>query len=133
VNDPGTAVACVRRLGHVVATLAQRRMPDGRLFDGEERLRVLAPVTRFAELVAGCLDPVRRYGAEDTTVAVALLESVAFAVRRARDPERRRVLLEHAFEIHDAFATRAPQAKRDAAAVQAALAEVTAAERERFA
>jgi len=133
VNDPGTAVACVRRLGHVVATLAQREMPDERVLDDEERLRVLVTPTRFDEIVAGCLDPVRRYGAKDATVAVALLEAVSSALRCARDPERRRVLLEHAFEIHDAFAAEAPPAKRDAAAVQAALAEATAAAAERIA
>jgi uncharacterized membrane protein len=93
VNDPTTATACVHRLGATLAQLAGRSMPDALRFDDDDVLRtvVLDPLD-FAALVESMFGPIRRYGADDADVVVAVLEAVAEAVTRTSDPERRRVL-----------------------------------------
>jgi uncharacterized membrane protein len=44
--------------------------------------------------------PIRRYGAEDADVVVAVLGAIAEATRRTTDPARRRVLRQLADEMH---------------------------------
>jgi uncharacterized membrane protein len=102
INDPHTAVACVHRLGAVLAALAARELPSPARFDEEGNLRVLAPHAGFEELARGMLDPVRRYGAGDADVATALLEAVGDALDQARDGARREALLQLGEEIRAA-------------------------------
>jgi uncharacterized membrane protein len=98
-NDPHTAVACVHRLGVVLAALAAREFPSPARFDEDGNLRVLAPCAGFEELAWGMLGPVRRYGAGDADVATALLEAVGEALDQAREGPRREVLLRLGEEI----------------------------------
>ena len=96
INDPHTAVLCVHRLGSVVATVADREMPVPERCDDEGNLRVLSPATRFADIVGGCFDPIRRYGVGDAAVVEAVLVALARGAERAGDASRRTFLLEQA-------------------------------------
>jgi uncharacterized membrane protein len=100
VNDPSTAEACVHRLGAALAQLAERSTPDSLRFDDDEILRtvVLDPLD-FAALVESMFGPIRRYGAEDADVVVAVLGAIAEATRRTTDPARHRVLRQLADEM----------------------------------
>ena len=124
VNDPKIATECVHRLGAVIAEVAGREMPSGHRYD-DDVLRVVVEPTRFEEIVASALDPVRRHGAHDAQVATAVLEGLAGAVEACTDQERRRILDEHAREVRDAFlAAGRTDSKRDLAAVEAAFGRV---------
>ncbi|MGH0030291.1 MAG: DUF2254 domain-containing protein [Myxococcota bacterium] len=127
VNDPKTAVDCVHRMGAVIAQLATRRMPSGLRTDEDGALRVTVEPTRFDDLVAVCLDPVRRHGANDAQVVVALFEAIEMGARCCLDDERRGVLAEHAREIREGFmAARRVESERDAALVEAAFGHAMA-------
>ncbi len=118
INDPRTAIACVHRLGALIATLADRQMPSPLRLDPAQRLRVMAPSADFEEVVARCLDPIRRYGGTQTEVVLAVFEALDEAGRRTLSPDRRRVLAGHAAEFHESFVS-GPPSKRDLDRVQA--------------
>ena len=100
VNDPFTAVACVHRLGAALARLADRAMPDALRYDEHDVLRtvVLDPID-FGTLVESMFGPIRRYGAKDADVMVAVLGAIAGAAARTDAPERLRALRAFAQEL----------------------------------
>lgn len=124
VNDPGTAVACVHRLGDLLARLVERAEPDGLRRDADGTLRVVAEPRRFEEIAARCLDPIRRHGGREVQVVVAVFEALGEALRRCREPGRRRILVAHVEAFRAAFRARSDAGQRDAALVAAALARV---------
>ena len=80
VNDPSTAIACIHRLGAVLAQLAAREFPSPYRLDETGTLRVVARVSRFEEMLIGMLAPIRRYGAGDAEVCLALLAAIGQAL-----------------------------------------------------
>ncbi len=122
INDPATAVACIHRLGGLLARLGDRRMPSGRRLDDEGRLRVVVAPTRYAEIVGSCFDSIRRYGAGDPDVVVALFDAIHDAATTELSPDRASVLEEQAAELCAARAREEDGSKRDAARVEAAHA-----------
>jgi uncharacterized membrane protein len=124
VNDPGTAVACVHRLGDLLARLVDRAEPDGLRRDADGTIRLVAEPRRFEEIAARCLDPIRRYGGTEVQVVVAVFEALGEALRRCREPGRRRILLSHVEAFHAAFRSRSDPGRRDAALVARALARI---------
>lgn len=130
VNDPNTAVACVHRLGAVLAQVVDRKMPSPLRADANGTPRVAASSTTFDDIVASCLDPVRRYGGQDARVVTATLSALRGAILRSAHAGRRELLLEHAHEWAAEFARCSSASKRDRTEVDAALGGVQrAAER----
>lgn len=103
VNDPRTAIDCTRRLGALIAAVANREMPARARHDDDGRLRVIAPVPTFEELVGSCLDPIRRYGGGQTAVAEALLDVTSRAGIDCRDAGRREVLRAYLDHVRDTY------------------------------
>lgn len=88
INDALTAMVCVDRLGSSLRRLAQRRMPSATRYDGEGRLRVVAPKVTFPGLVEAAFNQIRQNGCGQVAVAIRLLEAMAIigdAARRKRD------------------------------------------------
>lgn len=122
VNDPKTAVECIHRLGGVVAQLTDRSMPSEFRHDSTGRLRVIVAPTRFEAVVASCFDAIRRHGAHDPQVVVALLDAIATSVRVCSSAERLGVLEEHVREACGAFeGSRGSASKRDRLQVERAF------------
>lgn len=96
VNDPFTAVACVDRLGAALCRLAQREMPSSGRLDGENKLRVIAPITTFTDIADAAFDQVRQSARTNAAVTIRLLESIAVVANFARRSEDRAVLRRHA-------------------------------------
>ncbi|MEP6551335.1 MAG: DUF2254 domain-containing protein [Gemmatimonadales bacterium] len=96
INDPFTAVACVDRLGAALSRLAQREMPSPFRHDGENKLRVVAPATAFADFADAAFDQVRQYARSSAAVTLRLLETIAVVAEFAHRPEDRAVLRRHA-------------------------------------
>ncbi len=101
VNDPGTAIACVHRLGNALAKLAARPLPGPIRLDADGVVRLVTNPRSFAELARDVIGPVRRYGAGDADVALALLQVLAGAAERARDAKRLAALAELADEVRE--------------------------------
>jgi uncharacterized membrane protein len=126
INDPNTAIACVHRLGAVLADVACREMPSPRRLDDSGRLRLVTRATRFSDIASSCLDPIRRYGARDAAVVEAALAALGAASDRCPDPRRRACLREHAREWGEAFArSDLPRTERERARVAASLARLS--------
>lgn len=72
VNDPTTAVDAVGHLSVVMASLAQRSL-DHRLYqDGSGTVRLGIPRPVFDEYLRMCVNQIRRFGAAEPAVLVAL-------------------------------------------------------------
>ncbi|MEF7612505.1 DUF2254 domain-containing protein [Aquincola sp. MAHUQ-54] len=87
VHDPSTAIACIHRLGHLLALLAAREMPQPeRLVDG--RLRLVVPAPRFGELLHAAFDPLVRHIGSHAEVYAAVVRMQARIGSFARDTTR---------------------------------------------
>lgn len=77
INDPFTAMACIRWLGDGISQAAQREMPSRFRYDKEEKLRIVAKVATFEGLADAAFNAIRQYGAISPSVALCLLETLA--------------------------------------------------------
>lgn len=128
INDPKTAVECVDRIGGVMRQLAKREFPSGLRLDDEGTLRVVVEPTRFEDVAASCFDAMRRYGAGEPQVAIAMLEAIEGAAFETQDDERRAVLQDHAREIEAGFERDAAhRSERDRALVAGAFERASVA------
>ena len=96
LNDPFTAMTCVDRLGSAFCRLAQRDMPSPYLYDGQGRLRVIAPPVTFPAITDAALNQIRQYGRSSAAVTIRLLETIAEIARVAHRPADLAALLRHA-------------------------------------
>jgi uncharacterized membrane protein len=71
VNDPYTAVQAIHHLSDILVAVASRRLGSQVIHRGAGTLVI--PRRRFGDLLAGAVGQIRRYGASEPTVAVALL------------------------------------------------------------
>jgi len=89
VNDPFTAVECVNRLGEAFVRLAGRAFPSPYRLGPDGRLRVVAPVHAFPDLLAGAVEPIRHHARGSPQVLAALIEaSVAVSANASRLADR---------------------------------------------
>jgi uncharacterized membrane protein len=89
VNDPYTGVQVVHHLSAVESILASRALGDDVRRDGSGAVLVWLPYPGFATyLQLGC-GQIRRYGAHDPLVLMALLQMLSSAAARCVDPSRR--------------------------------------------
>lgn len=88
VNDPTTAVDAVGHVASIVTVLARRRVGDQVHRDDEGVVRVEVPGVRFGEHLATACGQVRRYGASEPAVVVALLH-LLLEVAHATDDDAR--------------------------------------------
>jgi len=89
INEPYTALTCIDWLGAALTGVASREMPSPLRNDERGRLRVIARVWSFAELVHASFDQIRFYGASNPEVMVHLLGTiVAIGPHLRRDDDR---------------------------------------------
>jgi uncharacterized membrane protein len=104
INDPYTASVCVDRMAGAIAKLGKRHLPASHRADEEGRLRLIAPVYSYEDLVGAAFRPVLHHGRESPIILERLREQ---ALRLADIVERdglRRVLEEIAQEAERALA-----------------------------
>ena len=85
VNDPYTAVQSVEHMAVVLGELAAGPTGDRVVRDPTGRTAVVVPERTFAEQLALVIGLVRRYGAAEPTVVVALLRLLTTCAVLARD------------------------------------------------
>lgn len=76
INDPTTAIACIDRLGELLALTMELRSGTYALHDDEERQRVLIDFDGFEVYLGIAFDQIRHYGAGDAMVMLHLLETL---------------------------------------------------------
>ena len=114
INDPFTAITCVDRLGAALCQLAERKAPSPYRYDSENKLRVIAKGTTFADLADAAFNPIRHYGRSSALVTVRLLKTLAVITEHIRSEEDRQTLLRHAIMIERASGEAlVEQAERD--------------------
>ncbi|HSN83793.1 MAG TPA: DUF2254 family protein, partial [Polyangiales bacterium] len=96
-------------------------MPLGFRRDESDQLRLVIPHITFEEIVASCFDPIRRYGIGHIQIVLAMFDALRDAGECCRDPGRRRVLADHAVEIHREFEAQSGHSPPDVAKVERAF------------
>jgi uncharacterized membrane protein len=105
INDPTTAVQVIDRICDLLADLARRPFPSGRLVSRRGRLRLVVPVTTWDDMVALAFSELRLFGVGSFQVARRL--EAALADLLAVAPHERRPALESQRRLLDAAITRA--------------------------
>jgi uncharacterized membrane protein len=125
INDPATAAHALGYAADLLTRLCGRRLGGIVHSDGDGAPRVLFPGRDLGYYVGVVCGQVRRYGAREPTVLVALLRMLRDAATSARDDEQRAVLRSNAELVAAMADDDLPDA--DKAAVAAMLARVDAA------
>lgn len=96
VNDPFTAMMCIDRLGAALCRVAEHPIPSALRYDNNGKLRVIADVVTFPNLVHAAFDQIRHYGSSSPAVLTRMLAMLASIATRTDNPIYQRVLLHQA-------------------------------------
>lgn len=102
-------------------------MPTGARVDDAGRVRVLAPTMTFDDLVATCLDPIRRYGCGHAAVVLALCDVLTRCAPSCAAAHRRHTLFTHLRHLRSAWKRVGADRDRDDDLVDSAFAHAEAA------
>lgn len=122
VNDPLTAIHCIRRLGASLGRLAERAWPPALRADSEGELRIATRPFELGELIGTAFDPVRRYGRGQVGVTAEILHALEHVASRLRRPGDARAVRAQA-ELLERSAASFPEA-RDRETVRACYVRV---------
>ena len=124
INDPRTAADCARRLGAVICKAARGDLPTGAGYGEDARLRMVGPALGFEALVGCCFDPLRRYGAPHVEVVITMFTMLGQAgACCGADEHRRRILMDQARGLLEAYRHRNGDAPVDERPVESAYRE----------
>lgn len=126
VNDPTTAVDAISHLAVLLSALAGREIGPRLLADADGGVRVALGSCDFSDYLAAACDQIRRFGAKEPAVLIALLGLLTDTACRARDGERRKA-------VADQIALLAADAEREIAQPADLRGVAVAAERARCA
>ena len=99
INDPGTALLCIDRLGAALCQMAGRETPSRYRIDDDGALRVIAAPLTFSRFADTCFVEIRRYGRSSPSVTLRLLDVIAETAACVHREEDRLALLRHANTI----------------------------------
>lgn len=120
VNDPYTAIQSIDHLSVIFCALGRRPLGDYLVRDPEQRAAVIIPGRRFGDYLTTMCGLIRRYGAKEPTVSVALIRLLANCAAVVEDdPARWQAIAEQA-DLILADATREVAQPRDLGGVKAA-------------
>ncbi|WP_165404114.1 DUF2254 domain-containing protein [Egicoccus halophilus] len=85
VNDPTTAAQAVGQIGAVLIVLADHPLGADLGHDDQGRIRVAAPRPTFADHLELAVGQVRRYGATEPAVLLAVLQALTDVAERVAD------------------------------------------------
>jgi uncharacterized membrane protein len=92
INDPFTAIACVDRLGSILARLAQRTMPAAYRYGSDGSIRLIADCVTFISMADAAMNQLRQYARDNADVTIRLLETIAVVVSVTPSPADRDAL-----------------------------------------
>ena len=120
-NDPYTAVQAIDHLSVIFCALAVRPLGDDIATTPEGEVAVVVPGRRFADYLSTMCGLVRRYGASEPTVAIALLHLLDDCAEALTQPDRLTSVVEQVALIRE-DAERETAQPADALMVSAAAA-----------
>lgn len=94
LNDPFTAMNCLEWLTAALAAVADRDVPDGRRFDDDGDLRIVARPVRFADLAEAGFGALLPYIAADRNAASHAMRKLASLADDLRTDEQRAAIQE---------------------------------------
>ncbi|MDP8910114.1 MAG: DUF2254 domain-containing protein [Chloroflexota bacterium] len=97
INDPTTAMHAIDRLGEILI-LVGSRLPPSRFDTVDDRVAVILPTIRFADLVDLAFTQIRSYGASDVVVMAHLMDTLGRIAATVAEAERA-ILQHHAWRI----------------------------------
>jgi len=124
VNDPYTAVQAVDHLSVIFCALAARPLGDDIAYGPDGQPVVIVPGRRFADYLGTMCGLLRRYGASEPTVAVALLRLLTDCSAFVGDDPRRTADIARQADLILADAERAVAQPADLDQVRAAAARL---------
>lgn len=120
VNDPYTAIQSIDHLSVIFCALARRPLGDYLVRDPELRAAVIIPGRRFGDYLSTMCGLIRRYGAKEPTVSVALIRLLANCAAVVEDDRARWQAIAEQADLILADASREVAQHRDLTGVQAA-------------
>lgn len=109
VNDPYTAVQAIDHLSVIFCALAARPLGDDIATTPDGKVAVVVPGRRFADYLSTMCGLIRRYGASEPTVAVALLRLLDDCAEALTQPGRVTSIVEQVELIRDDAEREIPQ------------------------
>ena len=124
VNDPYTAIQSIDHLAVILCALATRRLGDEVAADPEGRGMVVVPGRRFEDYLSLPCGLIRRYGASEPTVSVALIRLLDNCAAVLPDDPEKWAVLDREGQLIVADATREIAQPADLVPVSAAAARL---------
>ncbi|BDS05776.1 hypothetical protein NT6N_08160 [Oceaniferula spumae] len=96
INDPFTAINCIRILGGMLAELDERGLPGGVIHDDEGKLRIATQTYTYAGFLDAAFNQIRQNSRNVESVSITLIDTLARLKERAISPEFATELKRHA-------------------------------------
>ena len=97
ISDPFTAMAVIDRLTTSLAKIMKRGMPQCVWTDEDDKVRLLAPRSTFADIVEEAFRQIRQHAQDKPAVLIRLVESIGQLMEQADNTQR--AVLEEQIEI----------------------------------
>lgn len=93
INDPFTAITAIDWISGGLCLLARRQIPARYRYDQDGALRVIAPVTSFADIVERVFGQIRHAGGSHPQVTLKLVDAITTIAPCTSTEEQRAALL----------------------------------------
>lgn len=99
INDPNTAVMSLNQISSVLRLVAARELPEQVRYGVDGKVRAILNEPTFEKLAAQAFDQVRRFGTNDATIPIKLLDVIEEIAAEDTLPAHMEVLRLHARAI----------------------------------
>lgn len=89
INDPNTAIYCIRELSRILHLLGERKDTNWLLTDSHGKVRLEIPFPKFKDLLYKTFYQIRHYGAKDISVSTAILKGLSSTASGQREEIKR--------------------------------------------
>jgi uncharacterized membrane protein len=96
INDPHTAIACIKWLGAALAMIANKSFPSRLVTDDKDKLRVVKKPNSYQKIVNTCFDQMRIYAKSNIFVSSEMLIAIEKGIRHATNEDLKVALKEKA-------------------------------------
>lgn len=98
-NAVSTASTCLDHIGSILRRLASMELPPRRRYERNGKTRVIVDSPTFGDLLKLEFDQIRTFGESHQVILLQLLEVIEELEEVTDEPERRRLLVEHANHV----------------------------------
>jgi uncharacterized membrane protein len=96
VNDPFTAITCIKFLTSTMGYLAQKKLPSRYRFDKNDHLRVIASVLSFEGMLDAAFNQIRQFSKDNPAVVISMMEALVTISRFAERDTCKNAIEKHA-------------------------------------